>query len=576
MQLRIDAADRLVELVEERRGPIYTEEAARRLFALRHVPAGLARSLLDDVVGGDARLAWSGDSVRLAAPLGHDLPLESVTYVVVDLETTGLSPGSSKICEIGAVRVRELELAEEFQTLANPGVPLGAVVSTLTGLRDAELRRAPAVGAAVGRFLAFAGDAVLVAHNARFDLAFLDRETERLTGRRLAAPVVDTVALARRVLGGRVARASLGSLAHFFGTAVRPCHRALPDAQATAEVLLALIGLAQERGAMTVADLCELASTRTRRVYEKRSLAFGAPATPGVYLFRDRHDQVLYVGRARDLRARLRSYFRTDRQRPAVEAALAALERIEWRRLGSELEAGLEELRLLRELRPPANARSARPDRYVYLRRRGAGLVCSAKPGPLGPIKSRTRARLAARALEGASDAELADPALALSRLRAKVRALADSLRYEDAGRMRDRVDALERVVAELRRLERLRRAACCLLVPAVEPGFARAVFVCGGRVAAVRSLPPGAGARLEVEAGLALCRRGEPSFGPEVADELLLVGSFLRRPPPELTVAPLVADAILAAARRAVTRAAAPAPAGESRGRTPARRRAA
>src|SRR5213082_1617862 len=99
VQLRIDAADRLVELVEERRGPIYAEEAARRLFALRHVPAGLARSLLDDVVGG-ARLAWSGDSVRLETPLGHDLPVESATYVVVDLETTGLRPGSSRICEI--------------------------------------------------------------------------------------------------------------------------------------------------------------------------------------------------------------------------------------------------------------------------------------------------------------------------------------------------------------------------------------------------------------------------------------------------------------------------------------------
>src|SRR5207302_2440895 len=119
---------------------------------------------------------------------------------------------------------------------------------------------------------------------------------------------------------------------------------------------------------------------------------------PGLYLCRDRPDQVLYVGRARDLRARLRSYFRSERQRPAVEAALAALERIEWQVCGSELEAALEELRLLRELRPPANARSARPDRYVYLRRRGNSVVCSAKPGPAGPLKSRSRARLAARA----------------------------------------------------------------------------------------------------------------------------------------------------------------------------------
>src|SRR5438105_8404331 len=553
MQLRLDAADRLVELVEERRGPVYAEEAARRLFAFRHVPAGMARSLLEDAVDADARLAWSGDSVRLATPPGHDLPVERATYVVVDLETTGLRPGTCRICEIGAVRVRELELGETFQTLANPGMALERAVASLTGLRDRELRRAPPAAEAVRRFLAFADDAVLVAHNARFDLAFLDRETERLTGRRLAGPVVDTVSLARRVLEGRVARASLASLAHFFGTSVRPCHRALPDATATAEILLALIGLAQERGATSVADLCELASTRTRRIYLKRSLAFGAPTAPGVYLFRDRHDQVLYVGRARDLRARLRSYFRTDRQRPAVEGALAALERIEWRVTGSELEAALEELRLIRELHPPANARVARPDRYVYLRRRGLSLVCTQTPTRLGPLRSRPRARLGCRALDGATEEELGDPALALPRLRAKLRDLSDCRRYEDAARLRDRIEALEQVVRMLRRLERLRRTRACVLVPATEAGFVRAYFVAGGRFAAARTLPPGDGARVEIAAGLAHVRRldfaARCHLEAEALDELLLVGTFLRRPPPELRVAPLDAATILKSA---------------------------
>src|SRR5690242_3199382 len=285
MQLRLDAADRLVELVEERRGPVYVEEAARRLFALRSTPVGMARSLLEDVVGEDARLAWRGDAVGLADPPGADLPLERATFVVVDLETTGLRPGSSRICEIGAVRVRDLELQEEFELLVDPGTPIGPEISALTGLRDADLRGAPHPAIAVRRFLEFAGDAVLVAHNARFDLAFLDRETERLTGSRLAAPVVDTVSLARRVLAGRVPRASLAQLSYFFGTSVQPCHRALPDAQATGEVLLALIGLAQERGARTVADLVNLAATQTRRVWDKRHLTFGAPQRPGVYLF---------------------------------------------------------------------------------------------------------------------------------------------------------------------------------------------------------------------------------------------------------------------------------------------------
>jgi DNA polymerase-3 subunit epsilon len=573
MQLRLDAADRLVELVEERRGPVAADEAARRLFALRSAPLGLTRSLLADVVAEDARLVWRGDCVALAQPLGADLALEHATYVVVDLETTGLRPGTSRICEIGAVRVRELELTDEFQTLVDPGVPIGAAISALTGLRDAQLRDAPHPALAVRRLLAFAGDAVLVAHNARFDLAFLDREAERLTGARLAGPVLDTVGLARRLLAARTSRAGLASLAGFFGTAATPCHRALPDAQATAEILVHLLGLAQERGAETVADVVELAAPRVRKVYLKRSLAFGAPTAPGVYLFRDRNEQVLYVGRARDLRARLHSYFRTERQRPAVEGALSALERIEWRVTGSEFEAALEELRLIGELHPAANARVTRPDRYVYLRRRGASLVCTQTPTPLGPFRSRARARLACRALDGASDTELAEPALALPRLRSKLRDLADCRRFEDAARLRDRLAALEWLVRTTRRIERLRRTRVCVLVPALEPAFVRAYFVADGRIQAVRMLPPGGGARIEIAAAVATIPASdqvtEGYLAAEALDELLLVGTFLRRPPPELRVARLDAEEILRSAEALRAQVG-------GRARTPARARAA
>jgi DNA polymerase III epsilon subunit family exonuclease len=532
MQLRLDAADRLVELVEERRGAVPVEEAARALFALRHVPEGMARSLLDDVVRDDARLAWRGGCVALTVSDAERVLLEEASFCVVDLETTGLSPSRSRICEIGAARIERLELADTFQTLVNPRERLPLQIAALTGIDDRELRRAPSAALATRRFVAFAGDAVLVAHNARFDISFLDAAVLRLGDRRLAAPVVDTVWLARRVLAGRQSRVGLVSLAQFFGTGTRPCHRALPDAEATAEILLQLIGLAQERGARTVADLVELSAPRRRRVYGKRSLAFGAPTLPGVYLFRDAHGQVLYVGRARDLRARLRSYFRSERQRPSVEAALAAVESIEWRVVGSELEAALEELRLLRELRPPANARSTRPDRYVYLRARGDSVVVTQKPTPYGPLKSRRRTGLAARALESH---ELERPRAALPRLRRKLASHADALRYEDAARLRDRIAAVEGLAAELERLERLRATELCLLAPAAEQGFRRAFFVASGRVAATRTIAPGA--RLEIEAGLAEARRAEPSLAPEDADELLVVAQFLRRPPPELRI---------------------------------------
>lgn len=544
MQLSFDAADRLVELVEARRGPVPADEAARTLFALASAPTALARSLLDDVVSGDARLAWRGASVGLASPPGADVALEHAHFVVVDLETTGLSPRTSRICEIGAQRVRALALEDAFETLVDPRVALPAVVTSLTGIRAEALRGAPRSQLAVRRLLAFAGDAAVVAHNARFDLAFLDREVELLTGRRIAAPVVDTVWLARRLLGERAKKVGLASLAHFFGVSTEPCHRALPDARATAEILVVLIGLAQERGARTLADLVELAAPRARRLHAKRSLVAGAPQRPGVYVFRGRGGLALYVGRARDLRARLRSYFAGGRQRPAVEAALGALEEVEWHETGSELEAALEELKLLRELRPPANARSTRPDRHVYLRRRGGRWTTTTDTTPFGPLPGRGPARRAARALEGhdSDDIDAALPAL-----RARVSSLGRALRFEDAGRLRDRLAGLEAAVEALRELERLRSLCTCVAVPAREPGFVRVHAITAGRVAATRLVPRGAGAAHEAAALVAEARRATLSRAPEDADELRLVASFLRRPPPELRVCALEVDAICA-----------------------------
>jgi DNA polymerase III epsilon subunit family exonuclease len=549
VQLALDALDRLVDTLEER-GPMSAADAARSLFATSSISDGLACSLLADVTAGDSRIVCAGATVSLATARADPL-LEEAEFVVFDLETTGLSATQSRICEIGAARIRGLELVESFESLVNPGVALPEPIARLTGLREQELRRAPAVSSVLTRFLAFARNDVLVAHNARFDQRFLERQLLLRHGRRLSEPPLCTAALARRLLEGRVRRVGLASLAEFFGVSTRPCHRALPDAEATAEVLVHLIGLAQELGATRLSHLRALAAPRKRRVYGKRSLAKGAPTRPGVYLFRDRHDQVLYVGRARDLRARLRSYFRSERQRSSVEAALLALERIEWRVLGSELEAAFEELRLIRELQPPANSRSRRKEHGVYLKRRGDEFVVTKTATGFGPITSRRRAGLAARVLAPSTTDEL-DALLdggPLPRLRTRLSHLADSLRYEEAARLRDRIEALEQVVDRLQRLERLRRMELCLVAPSLEPGWRKAFFVCGGGVCAVRSLPPGAGARLEIGAGLALCRAAREhaaeTLTPEQAEDLMLIDGFVRRPPPELSVLPADAAAI-------------------------------
>ncbi|PWU17919.1 MAG: hypothetical protein C5B48_15375 [Candidatus Rokuibacteriota bacterium] len=547
MQLALDALDRLVETLEER-GSLSAVEAARLLFATASVSEGLACALLNDVIAGDSRLACSGATVSLAGR--PDPALDEAEFVVFDLETTGLSAERNRICEVGAVRVQALELVDSFQSLVNPGVPLPDPVARLTGLREEELRQAPSVSNVVARFVRFSGDAVLVAHNARFDQGFLERQLQWHQTRRLAEPPLCTAALARRLLEGRLRRVSLASLVEFFGVPTRPCHRALPDAEATAQVLIHLIGLAQELGARRLSELRTLAAPRKRRVYGKRSLAHGAPTRPGVYVFRDQHDQVLYVGRARELRARLRSYFRSERQRPSVEAALLALQRIEWRVLGSEFEAALEELRLIRELQPPANSRSRRSDGGVYLRRRGDEVVVTKSPTELGPIGSRRRAALAARSLARASPEEL-DQLLGgapLPRLRKRLADLAESLRYEEAARLRDRISALEHVLERLQRLQRLRQTDACVIAPALEPGWRTAFFVRGGLIRARRFLPPGPGALMEIHAGLVLSRAVPDTAGPlsaEQAEDMLLVEGFLRRPPPELAVLALDADEI-------------------------------
>ncbi len=280
VQLALDALDRLVDTLEER-GTMSVVEAARSLFATTSISDGLACSLLDEVTAGDSRVVCSGATVSLVDGRPDPL-LEEATFVVFDLETTGLSAARSRICEVGAVRVRALELVDSFDSLVNPGVALPETVARLTGLQGEELRRAPSVTSVVRRFLAFAGDDLLVAHNARFDQRFLERQLLSMNGRRLSEPPLCTAALARRLLEGRQRRVALASLAHFFGVATRPCHRALPDAEATAEVLVRLIGLAQELGARRLSDLRALAAPRKRRVYDKRSLAKGAPTRPGV------------------------------------------------------------------------------------------------------------------------------------------------------------------------------------------------------------------------------------------------------------------------------------------------------
>jgi DNA polymerase-3 subunit epsilon len=183
-------------------------------------------------------------------------PLGDLEFVIVDVETTGWLPDEAGITEIGAVRVGGGRVRAEFCTLVNPGGAVPADIAALTGITDAMVAGAPPAATALPRFLAFARGCVLTAHNAAFDVGFLSAACASSGLPWPAFPVLDTVTLARLVLGeAEVPDCKLRTLAEFFGAQTLPCHRALPDAMATAEVLLALLRRLAAAGVRTLAEL---------------------------------------------------------------------------------------------------------------------------------------------------------------------------------------------------------------------------------------------------------------------------------------------------------------------------------
>lgn len=185
-----------------------------------------------------------------------EMELAEIDFAVIDLETTGWSPDAAAITEVGAVRVRGGARRGEFASLVNPGTPVPAGIAELTGITDWLLAAAPGPAAVLPGLLAFADGCVLAAHNAPFDLAFLLAACGEAG---LAWPgftVVDTVMLARNVMDpDEVPDCKLGTLAGFFGARTAPCHRALADARATADVLGWLIKRLAHRGIRSLGQL---------------------------------------------------------------------------------------------------------------------------------------------------------------------------------------------------------------------------------------------------------------------------------------------------------------------------------
>lgn len=338
-------------------------------------------------------------------------PLHEVTFVVVDLETTGGSPATSAITEIGAVKVRGGEVLGEFQTLVNPGGPVPAQITVLTGITTAMVIDAPPITQVLPSFLEFAHGAVLVAHNARFDIGFLKAAASAMDLAWPGATVVDTVPLARRVVPRDEApNHKLATLAGLFHASVTPDHRALSDARATVDVLHALLGRLAPWGITHLEDLATAADPVLPAVRAKRTLADALPTGPGVYLFHGPDDEVLYVGTSQNVRARVRSYFTAAEKRRAISEMLQIAHRVSAISCATPFEARVRELRLISGKRPRYNRRSKFPERMPWVRLTSdahprLSIVSAVSPDDasvhIGPFSSRRSAQAAVEALHG-------------------------------------------------------------------------------------------------------------------------------------------------------------------------------
>ena len=280
-------------------------------------------------------------------------PLSEITFCVVDLETTGGSPVDCAITEVGAVKVRRGEVQGTFQTLVNPGQPVPAFIRLLTGLSDDMLVDAPSIETVMPAWIEFSKNSVLVAHNARFDITFLNAALERLSYSRMPNRVIDTAALARKTLAGEVPNNKLQTLARYLRCAHQPTHRAYDDALATTDVLHHLIERASGWGVTTLEDLLALSFTRMDRTMKKIRLTDDLPRVPGIYRF-IAGNRTLYVGKASDLRSRVRSYFYGDPRRK-IRNLLRETQAISYETHATLLEAEVAEARAIALESPPYN-----------------------------------------------------------------------------------------------------------------------------------------------------------------------------------------------------------------------------
>jgi DNA polymerase III epsilon subunit family exonuclease len=247
----------VIELLRANGGRASCVDIAEAVLQLPGLDPPLAALVLADFIEGegDWRLRVSQESceVELLCEDDECRQLGEADFVVFDVETTGPKTPPCRIMELGAIRVSRGRIVAEFQTLINPLMPIPPFIAGLTGISDAMVSNAPTFDEVAADWLDFADTAVLVAHNAPFDVRFINHELSRLyPGQRMANTHLCTVSLARRVMP-ELSSFRLTALAEHFAVPHRSRHRAGDDARATAEVFILLLEHLGRHGVQDIA-----------------------------------------------------------------------------------------------------------------------------------------------------------------------------------------------------------------------------------------------------------------------------------------------------------------------------------
>ncbi len=615
--------ERALACIEEHHGSLDENSLIGHVFGGASSPT-LWRPLLRSVLKDHPGLTLRSDGVWTTR-IQVDQVEFPAEFVVLDVETTGLKPSQQRIIEVALIRVSPHGAPIRWSSLVNPGRPVPAYISQKVGINDAMIADAPEFRSIAPTIVEILDELPVVGHNIAFDLSFINTELMRCGLPRLVNTPIDTLTLTSQLVS-EARRLNLADVARAMGIDSRTSHRAMPDAETTLEVFRLLLMRAREKGLSTLDDLVRTSasarpSSRVRKPVGRassildRSYLSDIPHAPGVYIMRDKDDRILYVGKAKDLRKRVASYYSQPLgYTRKMDGLLETLARIQIEVVGSELEALILESQLIRRYRPRYNTVQRNAEQYVYVK------VDISNPWPrvttcrdraddgalyFGPFKSSSRARDAVELVNdvlplrtcrrsfadkrsygspclelelhrclgpcvGRADAEIyrglvrdvvaffnGNTTQMIARLHAKLQETVATLDFERAARLRDRIRQVERLATEQHLLDGAGRYEHALLVlPSPEPNKREVWYLLKGRRWAQLTVDDSERAEelaRRLEPITERARDGATAFVPDhhAVDELSILARWMRRTPEHPALIALDDRQLLDASRR-------------------------